>query len=198
MAAPRKRILSDIRSMPARKVPTPSNKQHETRGLHGQHLLKTPQKHEVHRHQDRDPVRDLRPDQLEPRLTIGRVRPCRSDANKPHRDRQELPIAVDRVAGEIAVGHAENGQPQRNHIRQVPHQGGHRKEELAPGSPARSASSAPGLESHLGRSSSVQLRWSAKMFTRRRLQVYPNNATASDLALRKSWPPIKSTARLVA
>jgi hypothetical protein len=35
------------------------------------------------------------------------------------------------------------------------------------------------------------LRWSAKVFTRRRLRVYLNNAVASDLALRKSWAPDK-------
>ena len=102
--------------------------EHEARRLDRQDELKTLEEQKVHRHQDGDPVRRLRPDQPEPRLTIRGVRPCGDDADKPDCNRQELPIAVDRVAGEIAIGHAKYGKRQRSDIRQVMENGDPRKE----------------------------------------------------------------------
>ena len=190
MAAPRKQMRSDIMLMPARKVPnSEQQQQHQTRGLHRQHLLKAWQKHKVHRHQDGHPMRDLGPDQVEPRLALRRIGPSSGDAHKPHCDRQELPIAVDRVAGEITIGHAEYGERQRHHKRQVAQQSGHREESVRSMFKLR-------FQLRLRRRIKKvvwvghrpsNLRWSAKMFTRRRLRAYLNNATASDLAPRKSW-----------
>ena len=153
--------------------------QHQPRGLHGQHLLKAWQKHKVHRHQDGHPMRDLGPDQVEPRLALRRIRPAGGDAHKPHCDRQELPIAVDRVAGEIAVGHPEYGERQRQHKRQVAQQGGHREETVRSMFKLRFQIR---LRLRIKKVIWVghrpsNLRWSAKMFTRRRLQVYLNNAS---------------------
>src|SRR5277367_987539 len=73
-------------------------------------------------------MRDLRPDQLEPALTLRNVRPSQEDAQKPGGDRQEFPIAVDRVAGEIAVGDSEYRQRQHSEVGQVAQENAHRKE----------------------------------------------------------------------
>ena len=133
-------------------------------------------------------MRDLGPDQVEPGLALRRIRPSGDDAHKPHRDRQELPIAVDRVAGEIAVGHPEYGERQRHHKRQVAQQGGHREEAVRSVLKLRFQLR---LRHRIKKIIRVghrrsNLRWSAKMFTRQRLRVYLNIALASDLPPRKS------------
>ena len=123
-------------------------------------------------------MRDLGPDQVEPRLALRRIGPSGGDAHKPHCDRQELPIAVDRVAGEIAIGHAEYGERQRHHKRQVAQQGGHREKERSGAcSSSGSSSASPRIKKlfWVGHRPS-NLRWSAKLFTLWRLQVYLNNA----------------------
>src|SRR5271156_1630826 len=120
-------------------------------------------------------MRDLGPDQVESALALRRIRPSGGDAHKPHCDRQELPIAVDRVAGEIAIGYPEYGERQRRHKRQVAQQGGRREEtvrsmfKLRFQLRLRHRIKKIILVGH-GQSN---LRWSAKLFTPWRLRVYP-------------------------
>ncbi len=129
MARPKKQNSERDKADSGEKSPErQQHHQHEACGLHRHQLLEALQKHEIHRDDDRHPVRGLGPDEFQPGLAVGRARPSEEDAQKPHGDGEEFPIAIDRAAGEIAVGHAEDRQRQHRDVRQVSQHGPHRKE----------------------------------------------------------------------
>ena len=117
------RILSE-KADSGEKGPEPEQQhQHEAGGLHWHQLLKTLQEHEIHRDNDRRPVRDLGPDEPDPGLAVGCIRPAPRKMHKsPMAIARNSAIAVDRAAREIAIGHPEYRQRQHHEIGQVPQQ----------------------------------------------------------------------------
>ena len=92
----------------------------------GQHLLHAGHQHEVHRDQDGNPVQRLGPDQAQLSLLAFGLRPFGDDADHPDRERQELPIADQRLVRDVGVADARNGEHQRDEVgKLLPQEAGH-------------------------------------------------------------------------
>ena len=123
MRSPRKQNCTDSKATPARNVPSASSIKSTRPTAGAVNKLCTRNRHDdVHRHQHGCPMKRLGSDQSKAAAPIRNRLPLRRDAHEPDHNREELPIADERLVRNVGIGDAENCEEERDQVRRLPPQ----------------------------------------------------------------------------
>ena len=106
----------------------------ETGGQRRQHLLHARKQHDVHRHQNSQPMQRLSPHQSKASLLVLELRPLSNDAYEAHHNGQKLPITNERLLRKVGISHAPDCQREYGEERQLSANQAERTGAVIPGS----------------------------------------------------------------